>query len=183
MIFISLWSGLLLLTGLWISCNHVINWPTLLYLQYHLLHYHVKMAEQKELTTIKATVIVLSVSLKTVLNFYLLYTHLLPTPPTNTKGVGVYLNHSVHLSVCHPICVSDRVCVISPKLLKHFYFCFTKLCMVVNYHEVECHEEKLVHCPQCQGHSEGLCNQNIISFISFKLLVCLQPKWFNSIVS
>ena len=36
---------------------------------------------------------------------------------------------------------------------------------------------KLVHCLQCQGHSEGLYNQNMtISTLSSKLLVCLQPN-------
>ena len=49
--------------------------------------------------------------------------------------------------------------------------------MVVHYHEAMCHAEKLVHCPQCQGHSEALDNQNIIIFIiSFKLFDCLQSN-------
>ena len=33
--------------------------------------------------------------------------------------------------------------------------------MVVYYHEVMCHAEKLVHFLQCQGHSKGLCNQDM----------------------
>ena len=37
---------------------------------------------------------------------------------------------------------------------------FTKLTIVVYYHEAMCHAEKLVHYLSCQGHSEGLCNQN-----------------------
>ena len=54
---------------------------------------------------------------------------------------------------------------------------FTKLGMVVYYHEVGCQAEKLVHNRQCQGHSEGLYNQNMtISTISSKLLVRLQPN-------
>ena len=36
--------------------------------------------------------------------------------------------------------------------------------MVVYYQEVMCHEEKLVHYLQCQGHSEGLHNENIDYF-------------------
>ena len=53
----------------------------------------------------------------------------------------------------------------------------TKLGMVVYYHEVECHAEKLVYYLQCQGHSEGLYNQNMtISTTSSKPLVCLQAN-------
>ena len=33
--------------------------------------------------------------------------------------------------------------------------------MFMQHHEPECHAEKLVHCLQCQGYSEGLYNQNI----------------------
>ena len=59
-----------------------------------------------------------------------------------------------------------------------FYdFFFTKLSMVMYYHEAMCRAEKLVHYLQCQGHSEGLYDQNITIFtISFKLQVCLQPN-------
>ena len=57
------------------------------------------------------------------------------------------------------------------------FFLFTKLGMVVYYHEAVCHAEKLVHYFQCQGHSEGLHNQNMtISVVSSKLLVDLQPN-------
>ena len=50
-----------------------------------------------------------------------------------------------------------------PEPLNHFYF-GTKLVMVVYYHEAMCHAEKLVHCVQYQGHSEGLYNQNMTIF-------------------
>ena len=41
----------------------------------------------------------------------------------------------------------------------------------------KCHAEKVVHSVQCQGHSEGLHNQNVtISVVSSKLLVGLQPN-------
>ena len=43
-------------------------------------------------------------------------------------------------------------------------FFFTKLGMVVYYHEAMCHAEELVHYLHCQGHSEGLYNQNMIIF-------------------
>ena len=33
--------------------------------------------------------------------------------------------------------------------------------MVVYYHELVCHAEKFAHRLQCQGHSEGLYNQNM----------------------
>ena len=58
-----------------------------------------------------------------------------------------------------------------------FFFLYTKLDMVVCYHEAMCHAEKLVHYLQCQGHSEGLYNQNMTIFtISSKVLVRLQPN-------
>ena len=42
-------------------------------------------------------------------------------------------------------------------LNQFFFFFFTKLGMVVNYPEAMCHAEKLVHCRECQGHSEPEC--------------------------
>ena len=36
----------------------------------------------------------------------------------------------------------------------------------MQHHEPECHAEKMVLCLQCQGHSEGLYNQNMIIFYS-----------------
>ena len=58
--------------------------------------------------------------------------------------------------------------------------------MVMRHHKPECHVEKLVHCFQCQGHSEGLYNQNMTIFtVSSKLLIRLQPNliWEYNIVS
>ena len=53
----------------------------------------------------------------------------------------------------------------------------TKPGMVVQHHKPKCHAEKLVHCFQCQGHSEGLCYQNMtISVVSSEMLVGLQPN-------
>ena len=53
----------------------------------------------------------------------------------------------------------------------------TKLRMVMQHHEPECHTEKLFHCLQCECHSEDLYNQNMtISTLSSKLLVCLVPN-------
>ena len=49
--------------------------------------------------------------------------------------------------------------------------------MVMQHHKPKCHAEKLVHCVQCQGHSEGFYIQNMtISVVSSKLLVHLQPN-------
>ena len=42
-----------------------------------------------------------------------------------------------------------------------------KLGMVVYYHELVCHEEKLVRCLQGQGYSKGLYNQNMTFFCIF----------------
>ena len=50
----------------------------------------------------------------------------------------------------------------------------TKPGMVMQHQKPEWHAEKLVHFVQCQGHSEGLYNQNMTIFImSSKLLVYL----------
>ena len=68
-------------------------------------------------------------------------------------------------------------------ITEHFVF---KPGMVMQHHKPEYHAEKLVHCVQCQGHSEGLYNQNmIISAVSSKLLVGLQPNlvWLYNIIS
>ena len=40
--------------------------------------------------------------------------------------------------------------------------------MVVYYHGAMCHAQKLVHDFQCQGHSEGLYNQDLIIFTVFE---------------
>ena len=53
----------------------------------------------------------------------------------------------------------------------------TKPAMVMKHNKPECHAEKMVHCVQCQSHSEGLYNQNMtISVRLSKLLVGLQPS-------
>ena len=61
----------------------------------------------------------------------------------------------------------------------------TKLGTVMQYYEPECCAEKLVHCLQCQGHSEGL-NTSKILLCPLYLLncrsVCYQT-WFGSIAS
>ena len=60
----------------------------------------------------------------------------------------------------------------------------TKPGMVMQHHKPECHAEKLVHCIQYRGHSEGLYNQNMtISVASSKLLVGLQPDLVDSTAS
>ena len=47
--------------------------------------------------------------------------------------------------------------------------------MVMQHDKPERHAEKLIHYIQFQGHSQGLCNQNMtISVASSKLLVSLQ---------
>ena len=40
--------------------------------------------------------------------------------------------------------------------------------MLVYYHGMECHVEKLVHCLQCQGHTNGLQSQNMTFYYIFK---------------
>ena len=58
-----------------------------------------------------------------------------------------------------------------PKRSTTFYQ--TWYCGVLIQGDVSC--GKLVHCLECQGHSEGLSNQNMTVFTLFsKLLVCLQ---------
>ena len=46
--------------------------------------------------------------------------------------------------------------------------------MVVYYHELVCHEEKLVRCLQGQGYSKGLYNQNMTFFCISELVTRLQ---------
>ena len=44
--------------------------------------------------------------------------------------------------------------------------------MFMQHQEPECHAEKLVHCFQCEGHSDGLYNENMtISTIILKLML------------
>ena len=53
----------------------------------------------------------------------------------------------------------------------------TKPGMVMQHHKPECLAEKLLHCIQCQGHSESWYNQNTtISVVSSKLLVRFVTK-------
>ena len=73
--------------------------------------------------------------------------------------------------------MSDRVRLVSLELLNHFFFFFTKLGMMVYYHEAMCLAEKLVHYRQCQGHSKGLYDKNLtVVTISSKLQACLQAN-------
>ena len=58
--------------------------------------------------------------------------------------------------------------------------------MVMQHHKPKCYTEKLVHCAECQGHSEGFYKQNMIIFVvSSKLLVGLQSDlfWQYSIIN
>ena len=82
----------------------------------------------------------------------------------------------ITLSVCPSVVLSVSPIVSAQYLLNHstifLIFLFTKLGMVVYYDE-----KKLVHYLQCQGHSGGLYNQNMIIFTIFsKVLVRLQPN-------
>ena len=90
------------------------------------------------------------------------------------------------LSVCSFVPRSDLVLTIFPEPLNHYYYFFTKLGMVVYYHEVMCHAEKVVHYLQCQGQSKGLYNQNMtVSIIPSKLPVHLEPNlvWWYSVIN
>ena len=93
---------------------------------------------------------------KTVVYLYNDICNYTPPPhPTRYKYAGcVCVCVGGILESLHPpVRVSKFVQTISPEPLHHF---LTKLGIVVYYHEVECHAEKLVHCLQCQGHSEGI---------------------------
>ena len=47
----------------------------------------------------------------------------------------------------------------------------------MQHRKAKCHAEKLVHCVQGQGLSEGICDQSMtISVVSSELLVALQPN-------
>ena len=107
---------------------------------------------------------------------------IIPTPPPyKYGGGGVYWNHFVRLSVglsVRPSVVLSVCPIVSAQYLlnRSTIFFFTKLGIVVYYDELMCHAEKLVHYLQCQGHSEGLYNQNIIMFTIYGLLVRLWPN-------
>ena len=52
------------------------------------------------------------------------------------------------------------------------------------YYEAKCHGQKLVNYLKCQGHSEGLCNQNMTVFyyelgmvVQHLKLECPVQKW------
>ena len=90
-----------------------------------------------------------------------LFLHPHPTP-ANLRGGGVYQNSSVRLSIypsvlfARPIMLAQ--CLLNRTTIKKIFFFFTKLGMVVYYHEMMCHVRKIVHYLQCQGHSEDLYN-------------------------
>ena len=81
--------------------------------------------------------------------------------------------NGITVSVCLSVrvfgfCPDDIFWIAQPRL--------TKVCMVVNYHESECHAQKPVRYFQGQVHSEGLYDQNMtVSTISSRLLVHFQP--------
>ena len=76
------------------------------------------------------------------------------TPPGINTGVYIGITPSLCPSIYSSVCVSDHVRTISPELHNLFFF-FTKLGMVVHYHEAVCHAEKLDHCLQSQGHAKA----------------------------
>ena len=84
-------------------------------------------------------------------------------------------NVSECLNGSYVLHVSNCVCSIFLEPLNHFFF-FTKLGMVGYYHEATYRAEKLVHYLQCQGHSEGLYNQNQTLYTVSSELVHLQPN-------
>ena len=66
------------------------------------------------------------------------------------------------------------------------FFFLTKLDMMVSYHEEMCPAEKLVHCLQCQGHSEdSKCQSVFVWMISSEPQYILLPNliWWCSIMS
>ena len=115
---------------------------------------------------------------RTVLHQHLAYYN--PSPPKkkkkNTKGWGGGVTlESLHSSVRLSICLCVRLCPLSISWTAEPFL--TKLGMLVYYHGMECHVEKLVHCLQCQGHTNGLQSQNMtISTIPSKLLVWLHSN-------
>ena len=72
----------------------------------------------------------------------------------------------ITLSICSSVALSVCPIVSAQYLLNRSTIFFTKLGMVVYYHEAMCHAKKLVHYLQCQGHSEGLYDQNVTIFFT-----------------
>ena len=135
-------------------------------------HYMFSVKILSVLLSYRDWAVVVSVSL-TRENFF---SYLSPPPHHRNTGEYMYWSHSI----CPSVCVSDLVCMIQISLTAQPFL--TKLGMVVYYHGVECHAEKLVHYLQFQGHSKGLYNQNMtISTITSELLV--NQTWFDSIAS
>ena len=87
---------------------------------------------------------------------------------TEGAGGGLHWNHFVCLSICSSGCASNCACSIFPEKLNHFFL--TRRGMVVYYHKVMCHTEKLVHYLQCESHSAGLYNQNMTIFLWHRLI-------------
>ena len=85
-------------------------------------------------------------------------------------------NVSKCLSWWYFLCVSNHVHSVSPEPLNLFLILNLVLWY---YHESTCHADKLVHYLQCQGHNEGLHNQNMINsdVVSSKQLAGLHPNF------
>ena len=92
-------------------------------------------------------------------------------------GITVLVCPSVHLSICTSVCVSgfcpDDISWTTQPFV-------TKLGMVMYYQVMKCYAEKLFCYLQGQGHSEGVCNQNMtVSTIYFKresVCVCVWER-------
>ena len=75
--------------------------------------------------------------------------------------LGVYWNHFVCPSICLSVlfcscfcfCLDDIFCTSQPFFNQTWYGGVL--------YEAKCHAEKMMGYLQCQGHSEGLCNQNV----------------------
>ena len=98
-----------------------------------------------------------------------LFVHYIPPPPPRYKYRGEYIGITLSVGSSVQLCPLSISCTAKPF--------FTKLVMVVYYHEAMCCAEKFVHYLQCQVHSEELYNQNMAIFtISSKVPLCLQPN-------
>ena len=83
------------------------------------------------------------------------------------------------MSICHPVRMFDFVRTISPEPLNHFKPNLVLWCIIMRQivRQKKEEEEKLVPYRQCQGHNEGLYNENMtFSTIPSKLLVRLQSN-------
>ena len=85
-----------------------------------------------------------------------------------------------NVSVC-PDNIFETAKPLKKSSLSDLYIYFTKLGVVMHYHEPECHAKRLICYIQGQAGSKGSYDQNMtVPTIFSELLILLLPAWFDS---